>query len=206
MSEPRHAIVVLAAGGSRRLGHAKQLVEFRGETLIARAVRVALEAAADHVIVVLGAHAAEVDAAIGERPVDRVHNPRWSSGQGTSIAAGVARARALAPDVCTGTIMLCDQPALEANHLRDLRAAWTEASDRSAIAATRLPSNSGGVPACFGSSHFDDLEALDGDRGARSLIARSVGPVALVDPPAGGLGDVDTAEDVRELAEDRFSG
>jgi molybdenum cofactor cytidylyltransferase len=68
----RIAAVVLAAGASSRLGAAKQLVEFRGEPLVRRAARVAIETGADPLVVVLGARAAEISHSLSELPGVRV--------------------------------------------------------------------------------------------------------------------------------------
>jgi len=84
--------VVLAAGSSSRLGTPKQLLRYRGETLLHRTVRLALAAGLDPVHVVLGCSAPVVGAALedlGSR-VTTVINPHWQTGMGSSLARGIA--------------------------------------------------------------------------------------------------------------------
>ena len=173
----RVGAVVLAAGSSSRLGEAKQLLTFGGETLVARAVRVAREAGCAPVVVVLGARAAEVGGAcVG---TETVLNEDWATGMGSSVAAGV---RALRERVDAAVVMTCDQPAVTAEHLKRLMAG--EAMVVASKYCSRL-----GVPACFGFDVFDRLLQLKGDRGARDLM-QAAGWVEL----PGGEVDVDTAE------------
>src|SRR5688500_11092794 len=81
--------VVLAAGGSSRLGRPKQLVVHDGLPLVARAARAALAAGAGPVVVVLGGSAAAVRVALSPLAVELVVNDAWADGMGTSVAAGV---------------------------------------------------------------------------------------------------------------------
>src|SRR5580658_48652 len=83
------AAIILAAGASRRLGQPKQLVGFAGETLLERALRLAKEANASPVLVVLGANFAPICASI---PLDKaipVLNERWELGMASSIQVGL---------------------------------------------------------------------------------------------------------------------
>ena len=76
----RLGAIVLAAGGSSRMGAAKQLLELDGRPLIARAVDSVLGSQARRVVVVLGSDADRVGAAIAGRPVRTVLNPDWRAG------------------------------------------------------------------------------------------------------------------------------
>src|SRR5947208_14502915 len=86
---PGMGVVILAAGASTRLGVAKQLLAFRGRSLLRHAVEEALASGCRAVVVVLGAHAARLQEDIDELPALVVLNPRWSEGMGTSIRAGI---------------------------------------------------------------------------------------------------------------------
>ena len=103
----RVSIVILAAGFSRRLGSPKQLFVFQGETLLARAVRIARTACDDVVVVTRAPFVSEV----GEARV--VINENAEEGIASSIRLGVA--------ACDDAVllMLCDQPHVTASHLRD---------------------------------------------------------------------------------------
>jgi molybdenum cofactor cytidylyltransferase len=160
--------VILAAGFSTRLGTPKQDIVFEGETLLARTERLA-RAVADDVIVVTPAL-----------------NPDAAEGIASSIRVGVriaANARIL--------IMLCDQPLITIEHLRNLLAidAPIVATGYAGIA---------GVPAVFAPEFASELLALRGDHGARVVIEahRDVTRVVAFEDAAV---DIDTADDLRRL-------
>jgi molybdenum cofactor cytidylyltransferase len=200
--------IILAAGAGRRFGGAKQLALYEGEPLVRRASRVALEAGLSPVIVVLGAHADAVRAALTDLPVHAVVNDAWADGMGGSLACGV---RALdaglissadptrsgdgtagAPSIADVAVLLADQPLVTANHLRALVAARRDAGVD--IAATDTGAALG-VPAVFARALVPALAALMGDRGAREVIATHERRVALAFADA--AFDVDTPVDVR---------
>ncbi|MHA7633642.1 nucleotidyltransferase family protein [Corallococcus sp. M7] len=185
------AIVLLAAGGSSRLGQPKQLLHHEGMSLVRRAAERAL-AASPVVAVVLGARRDDVAAELDGLSVRCVDNPDWALGQGSSLHAGL---RALPPDVDGALLMLCDQLRVDAAHLRSLIATFERTRApivASAYAGTR------GVPALFSRALFPELEALPPTGGARGLIARDPSRVVEV-PLPGGEEDVDTAEDALRL-------
>jgi CTP:molybdopterin cytidylyltransferase MocA len=172
--------VILAAGASTRLGEPKQLAMLGGERLLERAMRVAREAGCEPVAVVLGAGAEriELECRLGSARI--VRNERWSEGMASSIRAGVA---AVMDECDQVVVMACDQPAVTGDHLSQLMVQCEDAPAASGYAGRR------GVPACFPADWFAALLRLQGDEGARELLASSVA-VEL----AGGELDVDTAE------------
>ncbi|MFB1483838.1 NTP transferase domain-containing protein [Corallococcus sp. RDP092CA] len=185
------AIVLLAAGGSSRLGQPKQLLRHEGASLVRRAAERAL-AASPMVTVVLGARRADVASELDGLAVRCVDNPDWALGQGASLRAGL---RALPPDLDGALLILCDQLRVDADHLRSLITTFERTRApivASAYAGTR------GVPALFARALFPELEALPPTGGARGLIARDPSRVVEV-PLPGGEEDVDTAEDVLRL-------
>ncbi|NOK34504.1 nucleotidyltransferase family protein [Corallococcus exercitus] len=185
------AVVVLAAGGSSRLGQPKQLLRHEGTSLVWRAARYALSAS-PVVVVVLGARRDDVASELDGLTVRCVDNPDWALGQGSSLHAGL---RALPPDVDGAVLMLCDQLRVDADHLRSLISTFERTHApivASAYAGTR------GVPALFSRALFPELEALPPTDGARRLIARDPSRVVEV-PLPGGEEDVDTAEDALRL-------
>jgi molybdenum cofactor cytidylyltransferase len=184
--------VLLAAGGSRRLGRAKQLVVFRGEPLVHRAARIALEAGLAPVVVVLAPGAAAVREALAGLPVDVVENGAAAAGVGTSVSAGVARLGVVAPAISGAVLLVCDQPLLDPEHLRAMVAA------RDASGLPVIASEYGGVkgvPALFGAQILGELLTLEGDIGAREVIRRDPARVLGIPFPQGSL-DVDEEEDV----------
>ena len=121
------AVVVLAAGASRRMGRPKQVEPIDGVPMVVRAARVAGAAGVGPVILVTGAQDAAVLAALAEwssalpGPVQVVQNPDWATGQATSMHAAL---RTLPPTVGAAIFVPVDQPFLNPLLLRQLARAW----------------------------------------------------------------------------------
>jgi len=175
------AAVVLAAGASRRLGRPKQEVVLGGETLVERAVRVAVEAGLSPVLVVIRA-GGDSGRSLQRLGALVVWNDRADEGMAASIRLGVEAARAL--EVTGAVVMTCDQVAVTAEHLLALCA------EPERVTASEY-SGRKGVPAYFPAASFAELLQLEGDAGARQLLRAS----ATVRNEAVAL-DVDTEEDV----------
>ena len=187
-------IIILAAGEAARMGVPKQLLEYRGKTLLERTSDVALEVS-DSVIVVLGARAEQIWKAWNEPRVMVVENPLWSQGMGGSLAVGLQSLLIAKPATQAAIFLLCDQPLLTATVLRRLIA--THLSTGSAIVASEY-NETLGVPALFHSCMFSDLLALKGKEGARKVIQSHPRQVVGV-PFAEGSLDIDTPADWAQL-------
>lgn len=199
MTAARHGAVILAAGGSARLGRPKQLLELEGEPLVRRAARAAAEAGYAPVIVVVGAEAAAVTAALPGAPCVAVEHPGWRAGVAGSIRRGLEALAALRPRAGGVLLAGCDQPRVDAAHLAALAAALADGAHQ--IAASSYAGTLG-VPALFGRAVLDELRALEGERGAWGVIARVPGRVTAV-PLPGGERDVDTEADWERLLLER---
>src|SRR5690606_5807042 len=88
-------------------------------------------------------------------------------------------------------LMVCDQPALTAQHLRNLIQQFYET--KKPIVASSY-AGSGGVPVLFGRSFFSNLLLLGDDQGAKKIVSQFPSQVALVEFSEGVL-DLDTEED-----------
>jgi CTP:molybdopterin cytidylyltransferase MocA len=190
------AAIILAAGGSRRLGQPKQLLAYRGETLLNRAIRIAAEAGASPVLPVLGADFESIRNSIQSSTAIPVHNDRWRQGMGSSIVAGMRSLGVCAPDAEAALLMSCDQPRLTAEHLHALIVAF--GSQASPAIAASAYAGVNGVPAVFPRETFDQLRGLHGDKGARSIIEAATCPVVAIGFPDGDL-DIDAPEDLAKL-------
>ena len=163
------AAIILAAGASTRLGHPKQLALLNGEPLLARAIRTAQEAGLTPILVVLGANAAEIQQSCPLGPAQLVLNDEWPEGMGSSVRAGISRLGKQTEGV---VLMTCDQPAVDAAHLRRLIQAGTELKSPVASQYASHPGEEKrGVPAYFPHTLFSELLLLRGDAGARNLLA-----------------------------------
>jgi CTP:molybdopterin cytidylyltransferase MocA len=187
--------VLLAAGGSSRLGRPKQLVRRNRRPLLLNAVLVAREALGPNarIVVVLGADALRLRAVLRrEAPHVRVAlNARWSLGLASSLRAGIA---ALPASAAAAIVLLVDQPDVDAAALRRLIAAWHR--HPAAPAASRYAGKVG-VPAILPRRTWPAARALEGDVGARALL-RGHRFATLVDIPEAAF-DVDTVDDLARL-------
>ena len=191
--------MLLAAGGSSRLGRPKQLLVHEGEPLVRRAARAALDAGTGPVVAVLGAEADAVRAALDGLPgVRTVVNERWATGLASSLAAGIGAvlAGAEGTGACDGVlVLLADQPLVDASALGRLLQAF--GAEHRVVASSYAGTL--GVPAVFGREHLAALQRLGGDRGAGAWLRERRAEVTAVPMDAAAL-DVDTAADVARLA------
>jgi molybdenum cofactor cytidylyltransferase len=185
--------VILAAGGSSRLRRPKQLLRFRGETLIARAVRAATEARCTPIVVVTGDASDAIRNEIRATPAVVIENVDWRRGLGTSIAAGM---RSLIDSTDAVVLLTCDQPLVEAALIAELIEVRKQTA-KPIVASSYMSTL--GVPALFDRSCFPALLSLPDDSGAKSLIVGRPGDVASV-PFEDGAIDIDTPEDFQRLA------
>lgn len=186
--------IVLAAGLSRRMGRPKLLLPVEDGTALVRvAVESVLAARLDPVVVVLGAEADAVAAALGGLPVRTTVNPRYADGQSTSLRAGVD---ALGPGVEAVVVALGDQPLPDPTLIARLVEAYRATTRPIVVPRYR---DGRGNPVLFSAALFEELRTVEGDQGGRSLIARDAGRVAEVRVDAAMPADVDTPEDYARL-------
>ncbi len=188
--------IVLAAGASRRLGQPKQLVVFEAETLLCRAVRIAREGGADPVLVVLGAISDIILASVPLNDSIVVSNDKWQEGMASSVRAGLRTLDSVFPEAPGVLLMTCDQPRLTPEHLRKLCVAF-ETNRRECIIASHYAGRNG-VPAIFPQALFPDLQALQGDQGARAILQSPPCRLISVEFPGGEL-DIDAPADLAGL-------
>jgi molybdenum cofactor cytidylyltransferase len=194
--EGSHVAIVLAAGGSRRLGRPKQLLTREGETLVHRAVRLVAATRPTRLLLVIGAYAGQVRDAVNGLQVEMLFNEDWSEGLASSLRVA---ASALADSDAPSLMLGCDQPALEQAHLQRLLEGAASAPPR--CAAT---SHGGvpGIPAVVTAELLKEARNLDGDRGLRaSLRHLPVAAIHLLEAPELRF-DLDTPADVEKAIND----
>ena len=192
------AIVVLAAGRSSRMpGGFKLLEPLHDEPVIGHVCRHALTSRADDVIVVTGHRAAEVEAALAGTGVRFVHNAGWADGLASSLRAGMAAVTDAAAGVL---VMLGDMPLVDDAVINDLIAAFTAAGG--GMICVPVFDGKRGNPVLWPASFAEPLLSLQGDAGARSVIAGHADSVLEVAVESDGvLRDVDTWEALQALRE-----
>lgn len=188
-------IIILAAGASTRLGKPKQLIKFRGQTLLSKTIETALQTNSPDIFVVLGADAEKITAEIKDFPVQISINKDWQSGMASSIRLGLKNLLRKNPDLSAVIILLCDQPLIESKHINLLISKFKQ-TGKPIIASEYKRAI--GVPALFSSEMFDRLRLIKGDQGARKIIRDFSELVETVDIPEA-LFDIDTAEDLGKL-------
>jgi molybdenum cofactor cytidylyltransferase len=193
--------IILAAGASTRFGQPKQLLDWRGEPFIRAVARTALGAGLSPIVVVTGANAVAVEAAIKDLPVLVARNEDWQSGQASSIRAGLQAL--LRPDVektvGSAVFLLADQPHMTDEVIRTL--IEHHASGLYPIVAPLVMMEQRANPVLFDRVTFPDLMKLEGDIGGRAIFSKY--PVEYLpwhDDRL--LLDVDKPEDYDRLIED----
>ncbi|MBW2291614.1 MAG: nucleotidyltransferase family protein [Deltaproteobacteria bacterium] len=187
------AALILAAGESARMGSdasrpIKALLPWRGSTLLRHCAEVALASRCAEVHVVVGANREALERELEGLDVQVIHHEKWQQGMGSTIALAIDR---LAGHLRGATVLLCDQPFVTPELLDELIV--RAQADGREIAACRYRGTLG-PPAFFARSTFERLAALEGDRGAKSLLTLNPERVSIVDFPLGAF-DIDTRED-----------
>ena len=188
---PSIAIIILAAGPSRRMGVPKQLLRHRGRTLIRHAVEAALGSICRPIVVVLGASAGEIRPELEGLPARIAENPHWPDGLSTSIRAGIDALSSTEPSLEAVVLTLCDQPFVSSDDIDGLVAAYR--SSEHPIVASQY-AGTVGVPALFARPIWPELTGLSGDAGAKKVIQKHLPTVRPVSCPHGAI-DLDTPED-----------
>lgn len=189
-TQPVVGAIILAAGASTRMGQPKQLLPVAGQPMVRRVTAAVCSVGLQQVIVVLGAKAGAVAAALQGLPVEMVTNPSWQEGLSTSIRAGLG---ALRPEIDAALLVLADQPDLGPELLQALLDRYRAAGG---LIVAPFYKGQRGNPVLFGRALFNELGRVEGDRGGRMLIAHHEAHLVRVDvdDPAV-VADIDTIED-----------
>jgi molybdenum cofactor cytidylyltransferase len=185
--EPHVCGLVLAAGGSSRLGRPKQLLPYRGATLLDWVLGTARACPFDQLVVALGGAAGEVRERVDLGGVDVVVNDGYGGGCSSSIAAALG---AVHPHCDVLVLLLGDQPGVTPATVRALLAGRDDAP----LAVCRYDDRRG-HPVAFARSVFGELAELHGDKGVWKLLDRHGAAVAEVSVPGLVPPDIDTADD-----------
>ena len=188
----RVAGVVLAAGGSVRMGQPKQLLKWRNKTFIEHVISIAKDSGLWPIVVVLGAYSDQIKKVIEPLSVQIVYNKDWKVGQSGSLLMGL---EALPSDIGSAVFLLVDQPQIKPRLIQNLIEA--HAGSLAPIVAPKIDGQRGN-PVLFDRVTFPELMSLHGDIGGRGLFSRyKTHWVKWLDSDM--LYDVDTQEDYQRL-------
>lgn len=190
--------IVLAAGGSSRLGRPKQLIEYGGVALVRRAVLTAIEARLLPVVV-LGCEADACRGRIADLSALVVVNEGWERGIGSSLRLGAEHLRRETA-VNAAVVMLCDQPLVDAAVLGRIVSTYRCGA---AVVAARYAGTLG-VPALFSGAWLGRLAGLADDAGAKGVIREAGAAAVGVDVPEAAM-DVDSEADLRRLTGEKLT-
>jgi molybdenum cofactor cytidylyltransferase len=187
-TEPFVTGLVLAAGGSQRLGEPKQLLPYGSGTLLDHALDTARASGFDQLIVAIGGSSGEVRSRVDLSEAQVVENPDFGEGCSSSIAAGLS---ALDPRAELLVLMLGDQPGVTPATVRALIAGCGDGT----VLAACLYDDGRGHPLAFGRGAFDDLRELHGDKAVWKLMEHRSDEVVEIRVSGSIPRDVDTRAD-----------
>jgi molybdenum cofactor cytidylyltransferase len=183
--------VILAAGGSSRMGKPKQLLEIGGKTLVSIVIENILASIIDEIIIVTQPDLPLIGD--NEYPeIKRIINKDWQRGQSSSMKTGLG-----AVDERTDAVIffMADQPMVDTGIINRLILTFQE-TEKPIISP--LYNGKKGAPVIFKKRIFDELNLIQGDRGGRDLLEAYPVEYVNIDMPLAAM-DVDTPEEYEKL-------
>jgi len=188
--------LILAAGASRRLGEPKQLLAYRGRTLLDATLSAARACGFDQLLVTLGAAGAQVRTAVDLGNAEVVENPEYSTGCSSSIAAALRSVDSRADGL---VLLLGDQPGIKPSDVARLTA-----DVKGSMAVCRYDDGLG-HPMWFRRDMFTELSRLHGDKAVWRLLHSGRYEIREVPVEGAVPVDVDTWQDYEALLADDAS-
>jgi len=195
VKQPKIAMVILAAGESKRMRTIKQVLPWKKTTLLGHIIDEGLNSNIDEVFVVLGANSESILKKIDPTNITIIKNRNWQEGMGTSIACAMHYFTNKSLHFDAALIALSDQPLIDSKHFNMLISNLFD--DNINIVATQIK-NRIGVPAVFDSKYFDALSKLNKDYGARKILSSSSDDILSINTEER-TADIDTMEAYRFL-------
>ena len=184
--------IILAAGGSTRMGGQNKLLQMvDGTSLVQKVVGSALNSKIESVYVILGYQAALIRQCISNKSVNWVENSDWSRGMASSIKSGI---EALNTNYDGAMILLGDMPFIEPIMINQLLALYQKKKIVVPVKDGRQ-----GNPVLFSSAFFADLKLLGGDKGAKPIIKKNPDSVIIANVLTDTIfHDLDTPDQIKE--------
>ncbi|MCX8530744.1 nucleotidyltransferase family protein [Chryseobacterium luquanense] len=187
-------ILILAAGNSSRLGQPKQLLDFKGKSLLRNVAEESLKITKS-VVVVTGANSIEISKEINDLKLIITENRIWNEGMGSSIHIGFDQLLNSFPAIENCIVSVCDQPFIEASLFSDL--IQMQQDFQKGIVASKY-ADTLGTPVLFTKKYFTDLSKLSGKEGAKKLLQKFKDDIAEINFEKGAI-DIDTQNDYQQL-------
>ena len=188
-------IIILAAGSSSRLGRPKQLLDYKGKTLLQTVINEALETSCRPIIAVLGANAKKIVSRHHNDQVNFVINESWENGMASSIVAGLSIMIKNNSEIESIIIAVADQAFIKMSNFNNLIEKQRE-TGKNIIASTYAETI--GTPALFKKDYFEALLSLTGAEGAKKILKQYPQDVETVAFEHGEI-DIDTETDYNNL-------
>jgi len=182
------AIIILAAGESKRMNGIKQLLPWKNTTLLGNTIEQAIQSKGNAVYVVLGANANQITPTIAHYNIQTIENKNWKNGLGNSIACGVHFVKENQGGYDAILITLADQPLLTADYYNLLMDHYVQKEAKIIASETN---NTPCVPAIFDAVYFEKLSQLNQDQGAKEILITAQNEVYRL-PATANLIDIDT--------------
>jgi len=194
----RTGIIILAAGNSSRLGKPKQLLPFKGKTLLEHTYSAAVDANLSPVMIVLGAFPDEILDAHQHLNAQFYINENWTKGMSASISSGICQMLQTNPEVEQVILSVADQPFISAQIFSKL-IEKQRATQKNIISSTY--SDTAGSPTLFNKKYFEALMQLEGRTGAKNIIEQFADDAETISFELGYV-DVDTEKDYKNLIQE----
>ncbi len=189
-------LILLAAGASSRMEKIpKQLLEFRGKTLLRYAAETALASQCHPVCVVLGDNAKKLRTEIADLPIEITFNLNWEMGLSSSLQAGLRKVLEIESKITAVCVMLADQPLITAGIINNLINIF-ECGENPLVVCQYAETT--GVPVILARSLFNEIHDLKGDAGAKKIIQKHFAFAAKLFVPEAAL-DVDSWDDYERI-------
>nr|WP_315149801.1 nucleotidyltransferase family protein [uncultured Flavobacterium sp.] len=189
------ALLILAAGESKRMNSIKQLLPWKNTTLLGNAIEQAIQSKGNAVYVVLGAQANQITPTIAHYQVQIIENTNWKNGLGNSIAAGVNYIKQNQQQCDAILITLADQPLVTSDYYNRLIDHYVQKEAKIIASETN---NKPSVPALFDALYFDKLSQLHQDQGAKEILLAAQNDLYVM-PADTNLRDVDTQMEYEKI-------
>lgn len=197
MPSPKNiAIILLAAGESKRFGAAKQLLLWKETTLLQNSINIISNLNILEKYVVLGANEHLIQSKTSFADVQVLINKDWEMGLGKSIAFGVHHILKNKKNIEGVLLLLADQPLINSEYLNTMINKFKSGNHQ--IIASSYKNKKIGVPALFDSCYYDELTMLNSDKGAQFIIKKHKKNVTVLSAEDLVL-DIDTKEDYDKL-------